>query len=325
MPLRIVVLFVVTPLFLLVGYFAYSEIAKQRALHMRSGHTAQTAREDSAISDMIHELQRERGFSVGYVSSDGLTFPDELTQQRDRTDQTIASALSGIDLIAVDHREEFDRVVACLQTLTHVRQRIDGWDENGQRIIEEVINSYTRLIDPLLALAQASTGSDRSTEYHALRQARFLISSAKEKAGLERATGAAGVVMVYSLSMQEELTSLRREQLATLSEVDAIKGSSAWLPTLQRTRQYVALDDLHEIILSADATTDSLPFTRTQWFAASTAWIDLLRQEEAAVTAEFVFLASQLEQETASQLTELIWFSVFAAFTAAAFVVVALK
>ncbi|ATG44440.1 Nitrate and nitrite sensing [Phaeobacter piscinae] len=325
MPLRTIVLLVIAPLFLLAGYFAYSEISKQRELHVQAGRTAQTAREDSAISDVIHELQKERGYSVGYVSSDGLTFPEELIRQRGRTDQVIASALSDIDLIATNHREEFDHAVRRLQTLAQMRRRIDGGNRHGNAAIQEVISSYSELIDTLVGLARASTGSDRSTEYHALRQARFLISSAKEKAGLERATGAAGIVKVFSLSLQEELTSLRRGQLTILNEAGAVKGSAAWLPTLQRTRQYMALNELHETVVATEATIGTPPVTRAQWITASTAWIDLLRQEESVITAELVFLASQLEQETASQLTELIWFSLFAALSAAAFVVVALK
>ncbi|AHD08464.1 nitrate- and nitrite sensing domain-containing protein [Phaeobacter gallaeciensis] len=325
MPIRIILLLVVAPLFLLAGYFAYSEIAKQRELHVQAGQTAQTAREDSAISDVIHEVQKERGYSVGYVSSDGLTFPVELTLQRDRTDQVLASALSGIDLIATEHRTEFDHAVRHLQSLQHMRRRIDKGSGPDSETIQEVISAYSSLIDTLVALARASTGSDKSTEYHALRQARFLISSAKEKAGLERAIGAAGIVKVFSLSLQEELMSLRREQLAMLSEAGAVKGSTAWLPVLQRTRQYIVLRDLHETVVAADAALQTTPVTRPQWITASTAWIDLLRLEEAVITAELVFLANQLEQETASQLTELIWFSLFAALSAATFVVVALK
>ncbi|ATF17385.1 nitrate- and nitrite sensing domain-containing protein [Phaeobacter gallaeciensis] len=325
MPIRIILLLVVAPLFFLAGYFAYSEIAKQRELYVQAGQTAQIAREDSAISDVIHEVQKERGYSVGYVSSDGLTFPEELIWQRGRTDQAIASALSDIDLIATEHRTEFDHAVRHLQSLQHMRRRIDKGSGPDSDTIQEVISAYSSLIDTLVALARASTGSDKSTEYHALRQARFLISSAKEKAGLERATGAAGIVKVFSLSLQEELMSLRREQLAMLSEAGAVKGSTAWLPALQRTRQYIVLKDLHETVVAADAAIQTTPVTRPQWITASTAWIDLLRLEEAVITAELVFLANQLEQETASQLTELIWFSLFAALSAATFVVVALK
>lgn len=50
---------------------------------------------------LVHELQRERGMSSGFVGSQGATFGPDLDQQRPQTDAALA-AFSGLDLGAVD-------------------------------------------------------------------------------------------------------------------------------------------------------------------------------------------------------------------------------
>ena len=46
-----------------------------------------------AASLAVHELQRERGMSVGFVASKGVTFATELPRQREETGGTGATCL----------------------------------------------------------------------------------------------------------------------------------------------------------------------------------------------------------------------------------------
>ncbi|MFV1443210.1 MULTISPECIES: nitrate- and nitrite sensing domain-containing protein [unclassified Phaeobacter] len=325
MPLRLAILLVVAPLFLLAGYLAASALVAQRARHLLAEYAAQTAKEESAISDMIHELQRERGYSVGYVSSDGRVFPDALIRQRGQTDAVVASALSRITLMADDHSLAFDRVVHGVERLAELRQHVDGLGFDRPVIVSDVAGPYTELISTIMALTRQSVGLDSSTEYQALRQARFLIGEAKEKAGLERATGAAVIETGNSSALREHFAALGGAQIILLTEAAVVKGSGSWLPSLQRTDQYLTLSDLRDTIRSAKAASGPAALNSERWVAASTEWIDFLRREETNVTAEIISLANQLEAESTTELVGLIWLTIFAGIAGTLFVVLTLK
>ena len=69
------------------GFNIVTEVRKARATE-HDTHYAEVA---GAVSTMIHELQKERGASAGFLASKGANFADTLPKQRAKSDEVIAA------------------------------------------------------------------------------------------------------------------------------------------------------------------------------------------------------------------------------------------
>ena len=77
----------------------------------------------------VHELQRERGMSVGFVASKGATFAAELPKQREETDRRVkafhdAVGAAGSALRAGALGARLEAATAALKSIDALRQRI---------------------------------------------------------------------------------------------------------------------------------------------------------------------------------------------------------
>ena len=54
-----------------------------------SGHIVAVSQVAVATSNLVHELQKERGLSAGYLGSKGTKFSDDLTRQRKLSDDRL--------------------------------------------------------------------------------------------------------------------------------------------------------------------------------------------------------------------------------------------
>lgn len=141
-----------------------------------------------ASGSLVHELQVERGMSVGFLSSRGERFATQLPEQRSQVDGRLASFRSfaaETEAMSADPRVA-DYVRAIEQRLADIvrlRPGIDRLEVNQA----EVIETYTGLVEGLLGLVGRISSftnegrvSSRLAAYHALQ-------SLKETAGVERA------------------------------------------------------------------------------------------------------------------------------------------
>ena len=69
--------------------FALKTIVEKHAVYSTADRIAAIAQTAPDISSLIHELQKERGATAGFVNSKGSQFADVLTGQRPQTDKTI--------------------------------------------------------------------------------------------------------------------------------------------------------------------------------------------------------------------------------------------
>ncbi|WP_373636596.1 nitrate- and nitrite sensing domain-containing protein [Yoonia sp. BS5-3] len=90
MKLRLIMLLVIGPLFALAGYLMFDKVGAQRALLAQAHANSVTVAEGAIAGSLVHELQKERGYSAGFISSAGGNFPQELGEQRRATDENVA-------------------------------------------------------------------------------------------------------------------------------------------------------------------------------------------------------------------------------------------
>src|SRR5882672_4634323 len=72
--------------------FAGKDLLEKRAAFSTAGSIAVVAEAAPVISNLVHELQKERGASAGFVNSKGTAFADTLRNQRPATDKMLAGS-----------------------------------------------------------------------------------------------------------------------------------------------------------------------------------------------------------------------------------------
>ncbi len=141
-----------------------------------------------ATSDLVHELQRERGFSAGFIASQGQKFADELLAQRRLTDartEALARIRSERASVLPDQfARRFKEAADFGEELAERRQRVSSLVISGS----ESFAFDTRLIDlELAAVAHVSPTLANAEMVRCFITYNGLIQ-AKEYTGPERAT-----------------------------------------------------------------------------------------------------------------------------------------
>lgn len=136
---------------------------------------------------LIHELQKERGMSAGFLGSNGLKYKDEIPSQRRLVNQKIHNLQDQLDGLKVLKNTPMieNTIVDALKDLENLasrRAKVDALNTS----LEEHLTFYTGTINKLI---KSMYGMLEISSSDILRmQAAYLnLIEAKEKSGLERA------------------------------------------------------------------------------------------------------------------------------------------
>ncbi|WP_373636595.1 methyl-accepting chemotaxis protein [Yoonia sp. BS5-3] len=174
--------------------------------------------------------------------------------------------------------------------------------------VPEMVRYYTGTINLLLEISHPGGTASDEGQMVAAMTARALIGSAKESAGLERAMGATGLGGGFNTSVYNRYLQLNGAQTILLVEAASILHDSQWLANIQQSDAYNAIQNAREQIFTGAETGDFDGLTAGQWFAISTAWIDLLRAEELKLVNNVTQLATQVETQVGASFQRLVIF-----------------
>jgi methyl-accepting chemotaxis protein len=107
----------------------------------------------SEFSQLIHDLQKERGMSAGFVGSKGAAFGDALRDQRALVDQTLPNVVTSIQAMERTAPEYVERYSSMIEMLTGTRERINAQDVT----VPELAGYYSGTIRSLFDLTKLST------------------------------------------------------------------------------------------------------------------------------------------------------------------------
>ena len=238
----------------------------------------------SRISDVVHELQKERGMSALFIGSRGQQMGTELQVQRRDTDRQIATvreALTTLPLaeFSADLRKSVENGLSGLTELEAKRG-----DVSGLRIVgPDSFRFYTSLITNLLAVPQESVKVSNSPAVTANLLAYFNFLAAKERAGQERATGSAGFAAgQFTPPQYRTLLTILAEQSAFLNAFQSY-ATEAQRSAAQQTLSGPVITEaerLRRIAVEAGAEKGLSGVNARDWFKATTDRIDLMKTVE---------------------------------------------
>ena len=267
---------------------------------------ADLARLAPTISNLVHELQKERGYSAGFIASKGATFSDALKQERVVTDgkrQELIDALAAFDLGAYDTRlrERIETMQGALEQLGATRAGVDRFKLS----VAQMAGYYTPTIAKMLAVAEYMAVLSTNAEVTGAIAAYTSFLQGKERAGIERAMGAAGFSSgAFTPKVHKRFIELIAQQQALLARfsIFATEAQTDAYAKLASGPEYAEVERLRAIAIESRESGSTDGVEGPYWFKSITAKIDGLKTVEDRVSADLMALAGRLQAEAQTSL-----------------------
>ncbi|MFW9619775.1 MAG: nitrate- and nitrite sensing domain-containing protein [Sulfurospirillum sp.] len=259
----------------------------------------------TSISLFVHESQKERGTSAGFIGSSGKKFADKLAPQRQLTDKEqkrYTEALEKIDLSRYPQSlsDKVKTIDEMLKKLPSIRSRVDSLSISAA----EQVDFYTLLNKHLLDIVASTAVLSSDTEIVKQLGAYANFLKAKERTGIERAvlsnTFAAGT---FAPNMFVKLITLVSEQV---SYIDSFLGTAspvsiAFYEKTMRNPLVAEVEKMRNIAIDK-AATGNFGVDATHWFDTITSKINLLKEVDDALAQEVLTSLSILKSNAQKQM-----------------------
>lgn len=258
-----------------------------------------------AANNLVHELQTERGTSAGYLNSKGKNFKKNLSQQRLLTDEKheiLATALTKTDLSQFDKKfnQGLKDAQQDLQQITYYRKQVITLDIK----LAKAIAYYTNLNTKLLNITNKAifTANTPDTIRSATAYLNFLQS--KERAGLERAIGAAGFGGGWNDTLINKFSHLIKVQNLYMDVAHSMSTDQKqnYLDEQTNHDAFKHVQTYRDLAFKMEKDpTSTKPVDAAIWFKTITQKINILKQIEDNL-ASSIITDSKAAAHTAQQL-----------------------
>lgn len=290
-----------------VGLLLFSArmVYSQYITYKNSGEILHYTETGNRISAMVHELQKERGMSAGYLGSRGSSFKDELAEQRKETDRRIQELSEIFDNSRnVYINANKSPILKNLEKVHEIRSRVDELSIEAS----EAIGYYTNLnrvsLDFIAGIANQSTDANVTER---LFNFLFFLKS-KEKSGIERAVLSNTFAQDrFGPGMHDKFLSLLTAQ-NTLMELFFLTTKPEFQEIYtgyQDTEPFREVERMRNIALEK---TENFGVDSTYWFSMKTKRINLLYELETKMGDQIQELARGQESDARLMLISIILF-----------------
>ena len=255
----------------------------------------------TSISLLVHESQKERGTSAGFIGSSGKKFADKLAPQRQLTDKEKARYLEALKHVNLANypkslSDKIQTIHAMLEQLSSIRSRVDSLSISAAEQVDFYTLLNKHLLDIVASSAMLSTNPDIVKQLSAY--ANFL--KAKERTGVERAvlsnTFAADA---FAPNMFVKLITLVSEQASYLDSFlgTASPNSIAFYNKIMQSPLVADVEKMRNTAI-AKAQEGRFGVDATVWFDTITNKINLLKEVDDSLAKEIQHSLEMLETAT---------------------------
>jgi hemerythrin-like metal-binding protein len=261
-------------------YFSGSSVLDKRATVQEMDKIVQLSNMAGVFSNLVHELQKERGASAGFLGSKGKSFGDKVTAQRKNTDEKNKPIADALNLgTSLGLKTQITHIREKLSQLNTIRDSVDA-----QTItVAQEVGYYSALNADLLnaITAMSKISSDLSISNRISAFVNFLQS--KERAGIERAKGSVGFGSgKFGPALLEDFIGLIAIQ-NTYMKVSRAYASAETISFMDKTIAGEAVDmveKMRTIAISSPVSNSLDGITGPQWFDTITKKINSLKTVE---------------------------------------------
>ncbi|WP_457592672.1 nitrate- and nitrite sensing domain-containing protein [Hydrogenimonas sp.] len=165
-----------------ISLYAFKVLYTDYSMYRNASSTIKGTELSIKLSNLLHEFQKERGASAGFLSSKGKRFKETLASQRKLTDEKIEDLNRYLathdDPYARQAKESID-----LSKLETMRKKVDALSVSTK----EAVGYYTAINSAIIDTVASLSTQVSDLELRNLMNSLVLFISAKERAGIERA------------------------------------------------------------------------------------------------------------------------------------------
>jgi len=255
------------------------------------------------VSAVLHELQKERGASAGFVGSNGKKFADILPSQQLQTDLKITELKAFCELYPL---QEVDAVKSRvnLDSVKAMRVKVNSLSTTTK----ELVHFYTALNKDIINTISYFSTIPRNPEVRTDFSSYVVFISSKERAGIERAV-LSGVFSVdkFTIKSFAKFSSLASEQktLLNLFNQTTSKELQDSFKHLLLHPSFAEVQRMRDIALNKN---ESFGIDSIYWFKTITTKIDQLKKFEDSIAKTTIELA----KEKASSALFMFWVIIIA-------------
>ena len=213
---------------IILVYFAGNETLKHIEFQKMVDKTKDMVEVSKMLSELVHETQKERGASAGFIGSNGKKFTVKLPKQKELTNirlkeyKRLISRLD-LDLFGREFKDKIYNLNTFIDKLDDIRQRVS----NLQISLKDEVAFYTAMNHAMLQIVTATSKVAPNKLISTSLLAYQLFLEAKERAGIERAMlSATFVADSFAPGVYERFLKLVSQQETYLSSFKSIAHRS---------------------------------------------------------------------------------------------------
>ena len=263
------------------------------------------------ISALVHETQKERGMTAGYLGSKGKKFVDKLPNQRELTIKAYNNFLKynktiDYSLYPEEFKTNINKAISMMENIASIRSKVDSLNISAAK----AIGFYTKNNSLFLSMINSSVKLNRVSEVIKDVAAFNAFLQAKERAGIERAVGANTLALdKYGPKMRSKFMNLISAQDSYLKTFQGY-SSNTENEYFNKTMVGPDIDEVNRIRkVLIDATEQGgFNINAEYWFKTITKKIGLLKKTENFIRDNLRITDPKVKQaaEIASALANLL-------------------
>jgi methyl-accepting chemotaxis protein len=249
------------------------------------------------ITSLVHELQKERGASAGYLGGKGQgTFVNTLAIQRHDTDARRAALAAAIKTFPMsnygpEYAEKAAAATTALDGLQAVRAEVSELSVG----VQGMASYYSKTIEALLAMVEDMTRESDGGRLASAIVAYNAVLAAKERAGQERAMGTNGFSSGrFEPGVYRRFIDLAGQQQAFLRVFGANATDAQRRELDMALSTTAAVEPMRGVAAESPFTGSTQGVTGEQWFAAATDRINRLKRLEDQMADDVLGIAQSI-------------------------------
>ncbi|WP_135080028.1 bacteriohemerythrin [Terasakiella sp. SH-1] len=279
-------------------FFAGSIVLDKRDVSTNMTRLTTLADLAPTISALVHELQKERGTSAGFIGGKGQKFQDKLANQRQESDIKYGVLQQAFKAFPIDDfsdalKGKMTAASGALEKLEGKRKQVSGLELT----IPQMAGYYTPTIAKLLSIIEEMAVLSDDAQVTGAIASYTAFLQAKERAGIERAMGSGGFSAgKFKPVIYRKFLQLIAMQNTFLSRF-RVFATSEQIAFYQATVQGAAVDDVNrmrKIAIESPVTGTTEGIEGPYWFDTITKKINLLKTVENRIAEDLVALATDI-------------------------------
>ena len=269
------------------------------------------------ISALVHELQKERGLTAGYMNSGGVRFSAEAAAQRTETDREaegLRESIGGVDIVGFGTKftAAMDGALSALEMIQKRRGSADSLKVPEEEIFDYYSKMIGSFLDTIFAISALSTNSEESI----MTFGYVNLLQAKERTAMERGF-MNGVFTAGRFAPGEfnRFSSLVAEEGAYINVFLSVapEGQRSFYRAKMRGRFVEESEKMRKAAF--ERANESLGVDPAYWWEMMTGKIELLKEVEDRISRDIDEMAVKFRSAAQS---EFIFYIALTAFMAAA-------